>query len=107
MSNALNRFLGGSPLTVIAKLILLSVLIGVVLSVLGVAFSVLGPKILGNATNIIFQGLIGKQLPPGVSKQQVVATLHLHEECRGHAAEEQQQQARRHGAFHKGHQAAA
>jgi hypothetical protein len=35
MSGNLNRFLGGSPLAVIAKLILLSVLIGVVLSALG------------------------------------------------------------------------
>ncbi len=31
----INRFLGGSPLAVIGKLILVSVLIGVVLSVLG------------------------------------------------------------------------
>jgi hypothetical protein len=35
MSNSLNRFLGGSPLAVLGKLILLSILIGVVLSALG------------------------------------------------------------------------
>ena len=35
MANGLNRFLGGSPLAVIGKLILLSILIGVVLSALG------------------------------------------------------------------------
>ena len=35
MANGLNRFFGGSPLAVIFKLILLSVLIGVVLSALG------------------------------------------------------------------------
>jgi len=35
MSNALTRFLGGSPLAVLGKLILLSILIGVVLSALG------------------------------------------------------------------------
>ncbi len=35
MAEGLNRFLGGSPLAVLAKLILLSVLIGVVLSALG------------------------------------------------------------------------
>ena len=35
MSNGLNRFLGGSPLAVLGKLILLSILIGVVLSALG------------------------------------------------------------------------
>ena len=35
MANGLNRFLGGSPLAVLGKLILLSILIGVVLSALG------------------------------------------------------------------------
>jgi Family of unknown function (DUF6460) len=35
MSNGLNRFLGGTPLAVLGKLILLSILIGVVLSALG------------------------------------------------------------------------
>ena len=35
MAEGLNRFLGGSPLAVLAKLILLSILIGVVLSALG------------------------------------------------------------------------
>jgi hypothetical protein len=33
--SGVNRFLGGSPLAVVGKLILLSVLIGVVLSVIG------------------------------------------------------------------------
>jgi hypothetical protein len=35
MAEGLNRFLGGSPLAVLVKLVLLSVLIGVVLSALG------------------------------------------------------------------------
>jgi hypothetical protein len=35
MANGLNRFLGGSPLSVLGKLVLLSILIGVVLSALG------------------------------------------------------------------------
>ena len=35
MAENVNRFLGGSPLAVIAKLVLLSILIGVVLSALG------------------------------------------------------------------------
>ena len=35
----------------------------------------IGPKILGNATNIIFEGVIGKQLPAGVTQDQVVAAL--------------------------------
>jgi hypothetical protein len=35
MANGLSRFLGGSPLAVLGKLVLLSILIGVVLSALG------------------------------------------------------------------------
>lgn len=35
MSNAVNRFLGGSPLGVAIKLLLISLLVGVVLSALG------------------------------------------------------------------------
>jgi hypothetical protein len=35
MAERVNRFLGGSPLAVLAKLVLLSILIGVVLSALG------------------------------------------------------------------------
>ena len=36
---------------------------------------ILGPKLLGNATNIIFEGVVGKQLPPGVTQEQVIAGL--------------------------------
>ncbi len=35
MSNAVNRFLGGSPIGVFIKLLLISLLVGVVLSALG------------------------------------------------------------------------
>ena len=37
MSTPFTRFLGGSPLSVLVKLVLLSILIGVVLSALGLA----------------------------------------------------------------------
>jgi hypothetical protein len=47
----------------------------VVLAVVSVSFAVVGPKILGNATNDIFQGLISKNLPPGVTQEQAVAAL--------------------------------
>jgi len=40
-----------------------------------VAFSVVGPKIIGNATNVIFNGIVGKMLPAGVTKAQAVAAL--------------------------------
>jgi ATP-binding cassette subfamily B multidrug efflux pump len=44
-----------------------------VLAVISVTFSVLGPRILGHATNIVFAGLLGKKLPPDLSLQQAVA----------------------------------
>ena len=45
------------------------------LSSTGVALTVVGPKILGNATNLIFAGVLGKALPAGLSKQQAIALL--------------------------------
>jgi len=47
----------------------------IVLAIISVAFAVIGPKLLGNATNILFQGVIGKNLPVGLSKDQVIAGL--------------------------------
>ena len=40
-----------------------------------VAFSVIGPRIIGNATNVIFDGVIGKNLPAGVTKDQTIELL--------------------------------
>ena len=45
------------------------------LGIVSVALSVIGPKILGNATDLIFSGLIGGRLPAGVTKAQAVAQL--------------------------------
>ena len=45
------------------------------LSVVSVAFSIAAPKLLGDATNIIFDGVVGKQLPPGLTQQQAEAGL--------------------------------
>ena len=47
----------------------------IVLAVISVAFAVIGPKILGNATNDIFTGLLSKQIPAGVTQDQVIAGL--------------------------------
>ncbi len=47
----------------------------VLLAVVSVAFAIAGPKILGNATNVIFDGAAGRQLPAGVTKEAAVATL--------------------------------
>ncbi|HEY6959109.1 MAG TPA: ABC transporter ATP-binding protein [Candidatus Limnocylindria bacterium] len=46
-----------------------------VLGSVSVALTVIGPKILGNAMNVIFDGVIGKQLPAGLTLDQVVAAL--------------------------------
>ncbi|MEP6481317.1 MAG: ABC transporter ATP-binding protein [Rhodoglobus sp.] len=50
--------------------------IGVVaLSIVSVTLNVVGPKLLGTATNLIFSGVFSKQLPAGVTKAQVIAGL--------------------------------
>jgi ATP-binding cassette, subfamily B, multidrug efflux pump len=49
--------------------------LAVLLAVAGIAMNVLGPKILGMATDVIFTGVLGKNLPNGASKEQVVAEL--------------------------------
>lgn len=46
-----------------------------VLAVASVAASVAGPKLLGNATNVIFGGLISSQLPAGITLNQAVEGL--------------------------------
>ena len=46
-----------------------------VLGIVSVALSVIGPKILGAATDLIFTGLIGGRLPAGATKEQAVAQL--------------------------------
>jgi ATP-binding cassette subfamily B multidrug efflux pump len=43
------------------------------LAVASVTLSVLGPKVLGRATDLIFSGVIGKRIPAGVTLEQVVA----------------------------------
>jgi ATP-binding cassette subfamily B protein len=40
--------------------------------VLSVAFAVVGPKILGRATDLIFAGIVGRQIPAGTSKEQAL-----------------------------------
>ncbi|GAA2218263.1 ABC transporter ATP-binding protein [Micromonospora olivasterospora] len=49
----------------------LVVIIG--LAVVSVGFSVYGPKVLGRATDLIFSGVIGRQLPAGTTLEQAVA----------------------------------
>ena len=50
-------------------------LIVVVLAMISVVLSLAGPKVLGQATNILFSGVMGKQFPSGMTKEQVVEML--------------------------------
>ncbi|MDO6144851.1 ABC transporter ATP-binding protein/permease [Paenarthrobacter aurescens] len=44
-------------------------------AVVSVALSVIGPRLLGEGTNLIFAGVVSKELPAGVSKAEVIAGL--------------------------------
>lgn len=44
-------------------------------AVAGVALSVIGPRLLGEGTNLIFAGVVSRELQAGVSKEQVIAQL--------------------------------
>jgi len=46
-----------------------------VLGVVSVALSVMGPKLLGEATNVVFAGYVSLQTPEGLTKQQVIDGL--------------------------------
>ena len=43
------------------------------LSLGGVTLSVIGPRVLGHATDLLFNGVIGRQLPTGITKSQAIA----------------------------------
>jgi len=46
-----------------------------VFSILSVTLSVIGPKLLGEGTNVVFAGFISLQMPEGATKQQVIDQL--------------------------------
>jgi ATP-binding cassette subfamily B protein len=46
-----------------------------VLAVIAVVLNTIGPQILGKATNLIFDGVVGKQLPAGLTKDQAIERL--------------------------------
>ena len=54
------------------------VVIASVAGMLSVALLVIGPSLLGRATDIIFDGIVGAQLRPGETKDQAVAGLRAH-----------------------------
>ncbi|MFE6687173.1 ABC transporter ATP-binding protein [Streptomyces sp. NPDC057743] len=54
------------------------VAVALLLGVLSVALTVVGPKVLGRATDLIMAGVIGRHLPEGLTKAQAVAELRAH-----------------------------
>jgi ABC-type multidrug transport system, ATPase and permease components len=46
--------------------------------VLSVGLSVVGPKILGRATDLVFSGIVGRQMPAGATKAQALDSLRAH-----------------------------
>jgi ATP-binding cassette subfamily B protein len=65
-SRRLLRTLAPQRLLVTASLLLAAVSVGL---------SVLGPRLLGDATNLIFSGVISSRIPAGVSQAEMVARL--------------------------------
>ncbi|PPL20488.1 ABC transporter ATP-binding protein [Microterricola pindariensis] len=47
----------------------------VLLVIISVVFTVIAPKVLGEAMDVIFNGVLGKQLPAGVPLEQVITDL--------------------------------
>ncbi|MFF2345676.1 ABC transporter ATP-binding protein [Pseudarthrobacter sp. NPDC058119] len=45
------------------------------MAVAGVVLQVIGPRLLGEGTNLIFSGVVSKQLPPGMTQAQLIAAL--------------------------------
>ncbi|HEX7463940.1 MAG TPA: ABC transporter ATP-binding protein, partial [Actinomycetota bacterium] len=64
------RRLAGRLRPELGKLVLV-----LVLGIVSVTLVILGPRIIGHAMNVLFQGVIGERLPAGVTKQQVIAAL--------------------------------
>ncbi len=56
----------------------LKLTMALVLGVASVAFMVSGPQILGNATNVLFDGIVGAKLPVGSTKAQAIQLLRAH-----------------------------
>ncbi|MBO9578630.1 MAG: ABC transporter ATP-binding protein, partial [Microbacteriaceae bacterium] len=53
----------------------LQIAVTILLAAVSTALMVTGPKLLGEATNVIFAGVIGRQMPTGVTQEQIVEQL--------------------------------
>jgi ATP-binding cassette subfamily B multidrug efflux pump len=54
------------------------IILATILTALSVTLLVIGPRLLGNATNIVFEGVFGKHLPATQTKAQAIAYLRAH-----------------------------
>src|ERR1700733_14919701 len=52
--------------------------VAVVLGIVSSGFLIAAPWILGDATNVLFDGIISKRIPAHESKAQAIAALHVH-----------------------------
>ncbi|MGA9775179.1 MAG: ABC transporter ATP-binding protein, partial [Candidatus Dormiibacterota bacterium] len=55
-----------------------AIALAAVLAATGVAVVVIAPRIIGSATDVIFNGVLGKALPAGLTKAQAVTYLRTH-----------------------------
>nr|WP_313776473.1 ABC transporter ATP-binding protein [Mycobacterium sp.] len=73
-SAARSRNFKGSAVRLVKRLApqrsLTALVIG--LGIGGIAIGVIGPRILGHATDLLFTGVIGRELPTGLSKEQAI-----------------------------------
>ncbi|MFV8312473.1 ABC transporter ATP-binding protein [Mycobacteroides chelonae] len=44
----------------------------IILSMTGITIGVIGPRILGHATDLLFNGVVGRELPAGLNKEQAI-----------------------------------
>jgi ATP-binding cassette subfamily B protein len=51
------------------------IIVVLILAIISVTLAVLGPKIMGNAVNILYEGVASKKLPAGVTQAQAIAGL--------------------------------
>jgi len=52
-------------------------LLVIIFTIISVTFTILSPKMMGRATNKLFEGIISKNLPAGTTKDQVIQMLKL------------------------------
>ncbi|MDO5628458.1 MAG: ABC transporter ATP-binding protein [Mobilicoccus sp.] len=75
VERSMNFFGSGKRLLGRLAPVRLFVIASVLLTVGGVALSVLGPSVLGRATDLLFAGVIQRELPAGTTQEQVVEGL--------------------------------